>query len=175
MHHWLSMNATAFIVPEQSSVTGRQKLSIRPEGVEQHIQCSVVVSADKRRLFDALTLPEYRETWMCFPDDGQDGYTAASCIDNVFRVDRFVKGGLEFTISGAYRTCRRSKMSFTWRKSSATGIHMTAPETVVTIRLQGAFADTTVALDHVGVFSSAEYRWHSALWRRSFEKLRSLF
>jgi uncharacterized protein YndB with AHSA1/START domain len=133
------------------------------------------VSADKRRVFDALTLPEYREAWLSLPGRNSGRYTTATSNDNAYRLDHFVEGGLEFSIAGAYRVCRRSKMAFTWRKSSATSLHVSAAETLVTIRLQGAFADTTIALDHHGLFSPAEYRWHSEMWDLSLNKLRSLF
>lgn len=168
------MNATALFVPKQNPAAEPQG-AVRPEAVERRIQFEATVSADKRRLFDAITLPEYRESWLCFPDQHPGGYVAASWADNVYRLDYLVQGGTGFSIAGAYRACRRSKMVFTWRKSIATGLHLSLPETLVTIRLQGAFSNTTVSVDHAGVFSPAEYRWHSDMWRLSLEKLRSLF
>jgi uncharacterized protein YndB with AHSA1/START domain len=168
------MNATALLVPEQNSSRERHN-GVRPETIERHIVLSVTVGADKRRLFDALTLPEYREAWLSIPGSRSDCYSAASETRGVYRLDHFVEGGLEFSISGVYRVCRRSKMAFTWRKSSATSLHVSAPETLVTIRLQGAFSDTTVSLHHAGAFSPAEYRWHSEMWDLSLNKLRSLF
>jgi uncharacterized protein YndB with AHSA1/START domain len=168
------MNATALLVPKQNP-SGAPARAVRPEAVERSIQLNTTVGADKRRVFDALTLPEYREAWLRFPDGPSGGRTAATCADNFYRLDYFVDGGLEFSVAGAYRACRRSRMVFTWRKSSATNLHLSVPETLVTIRLQGAFSDTTVSVDHAGLFSSAEFRWHSDMWRLSLEKLRSLF
>lgn len=168
------MNATALLVPQQNPSRERQS-GVRQETVERHILLNVTVSADKRRLFDALTLPEYREAWLVVPDSNSACYTTASETAGAFRFDHFVEGGLEFSIAGVYRVCRRSKMAFTWRKSSATSLHVSAPETLVTIRLQGAFSDTTVCLDHSGPFSLSEYRWHAQMWDLSLQKLRALF
>jgi uncharacterized protein YndB with AHSA1/START domain len=166
------MNATALLVPQPSR---QRQHGVRPETVERHIVLNVTVSADKRRLFDALTLPEYREAWLVVPGSHSHCYTVVSETGGAFRLDHFAEGGLEFSIAGAYRVCRRSKMAFTWRKSNATSLHVSAPETLVTIRLQGAFSDTTVSLDHSGHFSPTEYRWHSEMWSLSLNKLRALF
>jgi uncharacterized protein YndB with AHSA1/START domain len=168
------MNATALIVPDRNSSPEVYK-GARTETAERSILCSVTVGADKRRVFDALTLSEYREAWWCVPGSHSDCYSAASATEDAYRLDHFVDGGLEFSIAGAYRVCRRSKIAFTWRRRSATSIHVSAPETLVTIRLQGAFADTAVALEHSGLFSPTEYRWHTEMWHLSLNKLRSLF
>src|SRR6202012_2876732 len=110
------MNATALLVPKQTPSAERTR-GFRSEAAERSILRNVTVAADKRRLFDALTLPEYREAWLVVPGNSSTRHTMASSTDDAYRLDHFVDGSLEFSIIGAYRVCRRAKMAFTWRKS----------------------------------------------------------
>jgi hypothetical protein len=58
-----------------------------------------------------------------------------------------------------------------WRKTS----NAFCAESVVDFRLRGNFGSSVVELRHTGLESAGECAWHEALWRRSLEKLASLF
>lgn len=168
------MIATALFDPETPSV------SIGGSGArefvrEQKIAMQVEVSADKRRIFEALTLPEYIEAWFSLPCGHSNCQTFAAQADKSFQLDHYVSGDLNLRITGSYRTCRRGKMAFTWRKTRLLNEQSSMSESLVLIRLRGAFARSTVHLSHTGLFSESEYRWHCDLWDRSLKKLQALF
>jgi hypothetical protein len=62
-------------------------------------------------------------------------------------------------------------MIFTWKKGPAPNAGLS----LVTIRLIGDFARTTLRLSHGGLLSKTEYHWHRAFWEGSMGRLQSLF
>jgi uncharacterized protein YndB with AHSA1/START domain len=136
-----------------------------------HIAMTESVNAERHRLFQALTLPEYIEAWMRVPGIRGDQQITVTCTQESYRISCSSSDALEVCIAGVYRVSRRSKMIFTWRKGTASN----APPSLVTIRLLGDFARTTMRLSHSGLASKAEYLWHRAFWESSMGRLRSLF
>lgn len=168
------MSATAYLTPD-TILPRTRKTKPRVRLSEQRIALQVNVAADRRRIFDALTLPEYIETWLSLPCAHTGCLTIASQADSSYRLDHYAEDGLDLSISGSYRVCRRGKMFFSWRKSRALDGSEFLPESAVQIRLYGDFARSTLCLSHTGYFSEGEYRWHSELWNRSLRKLQQLF
>ncbi len=113
-----AMSATT-LFPPQSSFRGTRETNPRPNVHERQIAMRTTLRADKRRIFDALTLPEYRETWLCLPCSHSNCRTTASQTGSHFRFDHYVAGALDLSITGCYQACRRSKMSFTWHRTEA--------------------------------------------------------
>jgi uncharacterized protein YndB with AHSA1/START domain len=168
------MNATAYLTPDTILPRAR-KTKTRVGFSEKCIALQVDITADRRRIFDALTLPEYIETWLSLPCAHTGCHTIASQADSSYRLDHYAAGGLDLSISGSYRVCRRGKMFFSWRKSRAFDGSESLPESAVQIRLYGDFARSTLCLSHTGYFSKGEYRWHTELWNRSLRNLQQLF
>ncbi len=135
-----------------------------------HIAMTVSVNAERHRLFQALTLPEYVETWLRIPGMRGDQQITATCTQESYRISCRADDP-EVCVTGSYRVSRRSKLVFTWKKGTA----QNASPSLVTIRLLGDFARTTLSLSHSGLTSKAEYLWHRALWESSMGRLRSLF
>jgi hypothetical protein len=159
MQFSLAMSATTSF-PQQSSFRRTHETNLRVNARESQIAMRATLKADKRRIFDALTLPEYMETWLCLPCSHSSCRTTASQTGSRFRFDHFVADALDLSITGCYQVCRRGKMSFTWQKS---------------IRLYGEFACSTLCLTHSGFLSPDEHRWHSDMWQLSLTKLQALF
>lgn len=166
------MSATAILTPQES--IGRS-LKVQVRARERRIALHADLAADRRRIFDALTVPEYIETWLSLPCTHVDCRTTASQENERYRLDHYAAGRLDLSIAGAYHVCRRGKMSFTWRKTGISDGQATTHESIVLIRLYGAFAKSTLCLVHTGFFSESEYRWHHELWNRSLAKLQTLF
>jgi uncharacterized protein YndB with AHSA1/START domain len=170
----LVMSATACLTPDNTLPQSRGTQA-QTRSRERRVALRVTVAADRRRIFDALTLPEYIETWLTIPCSDPEGRLVASQINGLFRFDHHSARGLDLCIGGAYRVCRRGKMSFTWCKWQPPEEPDCATDSLVIIRLYGAFAKSTLCLAHTGLFSENEYRWHGELWDRSLRKLQSLF
>ena len=135
-----------------------------------HVAMTVSVNADRHRLFQALTIPEYMEMWISVPNAIQGQQIAVTCTSESYRILACSGACLMACIGGFYRVCRRTKLVFTWKRVPAD----TYPS-LVTMRLRGDFARTTLRLSHSGLASKAEYLWHRAFWECSMERLRALF
>jgi uncharacterized protein YndB with AHSA1/START domain len=123
------------------------------------------IHADRQRLFQALTVPEFIEAWFCAPDAAKGTTEVATCFRS-FQISYRQHFGVRSRFLCAYRVLRRSKIQFTW---SSNGF----PESktsLVTLRLQGDFARTTLLLTHSGL-SRRDYAWHCMLWEKSMDKL----
>ena len=135
------------------------------------LSLEVSIRADARRLFHALTDPEYLEAWVCLPGHRPECSTAAVRNDRDYAIEHFCAARGSITISGSYRICRRRNVTFSWRVDG----DVCVPDTEVDIRLQGDFERTTLALRHSGFASSFDVAWHRALWDSSMARLVSLY
>ena len=111
------------------------------------------IHADVRRIFQALTAPEYREIWMCLPSQDVRSRVAASQTADRFVLDFYRADRLDARVTGSYRVCRWRKLEFTWQIDGA-------PESAasrVEIRLHGGFSHTRLELRHRGLNAEAEY------------------
>ena len=127
------------------------------------------VNADRSRLFQALTVPEYIDAWLVAPD-AVPGSTSVTMGPNCFVVSYRSRNGREERFVGSYKVLRRGKVQFTWRRDN---FHETSCS-LVKIRLLGNFERTTVHLTHVGL-DEVERRDYRALWEASLDKLARLF
>jgi len=126
------------------------------------------MNADRQRIFQAVTVPEYIETWLS-PPGALDGTTVFASEDSLSITYRGAENERS-RIFCQYRAVRRSKLLFTWRNVSTSD----GPASLVKVRLLGDFGRTTVHVTHVGL-SSLEREWHQDLWTASLQRLRNLF
>ncbi len=138
-------------------------------GGASQLAISVIMNADRYRLFQALTVPEYMEAWLCL---GGDARHQASVSRNAsgFRIDFRGPPGQEVSIAGTYLVYRRSKLVFTWQMGAGDGQH-----SVVLIRLHGEFSRTRLCLYHLGLRSQEDRQWHESMWESSLAALSFLF
>ena len=159
------------VLPQQRrlrpSVGGASRSSNHP----WNFTVTVCVNADRHRLFHALTVPEYMETWISLPGFESSHNIAVSRMPGSYRIDQYGTQGIESSVTGCDLFCRRSKMLFTWNRSQVEGV----PESLVLLRLCGDFARTSLCLSHSGLSSRKEYLWHQDFWEASLGRLRSLF
>lgn len=149
------------------SATGnRTDAPRRDKRAPLHISGSV--PAERKRVFYALTMPEYMEAWLAVPGVSP-GCICVRTRNGSFSI-RCIADGAPFTIGCNYRVCNRSKLFFDWK-------HDTNPPiatSLVTIRLMGEFERTDLELIHFGLDPSAQ-DWHRKLWQASFAQLSRLF
>lgn len=124
--------------------------------------------AERKRVFYALTMPEYMEAWLAVPG------VSPGCICVRARNGSFsicwVADGTPFTIGCNYRVCNRSKLLFDWKHDTNSSI----TASLITIRLMGEFERTDLELIHFGLDPSVQ-EWHRKLWQASFAQLSRLF
>lgn len=145
---------------------GMQRTDLCPD-----VTTSVSVRGDRQRLFQILTVDEYMEAWLTIPGSHTDSRLTVNTSPEQFRIDHFRSQQVDFRVTGTYRTCRRGKLEFTWRKESNHGSRIS----MVLIRLHGEFDRTKVTLTHTCLGSQADHLWHRDLWEASLLRLRTLF
>ena len=132
-------------------------------------QCSI--AADSRRLFNALTEPEYIESWISLPCAHLECRNKAYTSERHFAIEHFCSNGGTTSFRGTYLAFRRHKLLFSWQADEDNF----TPNSIVAIRLQGDFGRTTLSLTHTGFNHEEQLRWHHLLWLRSLERLTLLF
>lgn len=133
------------------------------------ISAMTSVNADRNRIYQALTVPEYIEAWLSIPC-AIAGRTGVIAGEDSFSISYCCTEHVQRRIFCSYQVRRRSKLVFTWQ-------HFTPAEataSMVKIRLLGDFGRTTVHVTHVGLTLSDE-QWHENLWASSLLKLNKLF
>jgi hypothetical protein len=161
---------TLFAQPEEvllSAEYGRPQ-RINPEA---SLSFSVSLNADRRRIFQVITISEYMETWLSVPGCQHDSPIYAVSDPTRFHVRYFDEKAGPSALFGYYQTYRTSKTNILWRRTGS----REPGASFVRIRLNGDFERTTLCLNHSGLNSKEERDWHSQLWAQSLQKLSSLF
>jgi len=135
------------------------------------VTVSVSVRTDRQRLYQIFTVAEYMEAWLAIPETRPDNRLCVMRDSDGFRIDHFRSRQIDFTITGSYRTCRRGKLQFTWRKDTPFSSSMSD----VLIRLQGDFERTKIVVRHSGLRSNDDRAWHHNFWENSMRRLCTLF
>ncbi|MGB8031998.1 MAG: hypothetical protein WCF30_20290 [Terracidiphilus sp.] len=131
---------------------------------------SIGVDACTRRIFQALTLPEYLEAWIEMPDQTADSFVVASQDANGYRLSHCFAGRTAVSIASSYLFCHLRKMRMLWRKTRGP----ICAESVVDFRLRGNFGSSILELRHTELDSAEEFFWYQRLWQGSLKKLASL-
>src|SRR4051812_33619013 len=142
-----------------------------PQGGFASFTLEVSIQADTRRLFHALTAPEYLETWMSLPGERPGCSTVAARNDDEYLIEHSCDGSPSVLISGRYLVCRRRNLVLSWRVDGDRNLS----ETKVDIRLRGEFERTKLVLTHSGFGSRHDSAWHRTLWTASLNRLAALF
>jgi uncharacterized protein YndB with AHSA1/START domain len=126
------------------------------------------IQAERRRVFCALTVPEYIESWLTIPGAVLGGVLLTH--NQSFSIFCLDGQDAHFTIRCSYKVCKRAKLVLDWKHDSIHSLH----PCLVKIRLMGEFERTNLELIHVGLDQSM-LEWHRELWETSLTRLSSLF
>ncbi len=131
---------------------------------------SIAVRADARRVYQALTLPEYLEAWIAMPDQRPGSSVAVFGEANGYRLIHS-SGGRVLTSIAAYFLARRLRaVRLYWRKARTP----VCAWGLVDLRLGDASGGCVLELRHSALSSAEEYAWHRALWQGSLSRLAAL-
>jgi uncharacterized protein YndB with AHSA1/START domain len=134
-----------------------------------NLECSV--AADTRRIFYALTVPEYIEAWICVPGYHPECRNVTSRNTHGFQIEHHCSTGTATKIRGTYCSFLKRKLSFSWQPAEGSS----AGESFVDIRLHGDFERSILRLRHFGLDSEEDFNWHSTFWSSSIARLCKLF
>ena len=136
---------------------------------QQQVEVFARIFADTRRVFYALTIAEYLEAWMCFPDCQEFDRIAVtqSARDFVIESQPSHLTAVGTRILGAHLIREPNQIVFTWAKQGEKSLM----ETTVCIHLDRSRGSTALSLSHMGFIDPRERIWHEEMWRVSFDKL----
>jgi uncharacterized protein YndB with AHSA1/START domain len=153
------------------------QLARSPRSPKWRIRLQCCVGAELRRVFHALTIPEFMETWLALP-----------CCDHPCKVrpSRFPHGfALDHSCIGSDRPARIAcyyssfgarHLSFSWTCEGDPALgHSFVEIRLAGHRLSGDLEQCTLWLAHSGLHSEAHGYWQQTLWSASFKRLRELF
>jgi uncharacterized protein YndB with AHSA1/START domain len=132
---------------------------------------SVSLRAETRRVFQALTLPEYLEMWIRIPCAGRLCSVTALQAGPNFALEHCCAGSPTGRITGRYLVCRRRKLLLSWLAHRG----FDGRETSLSMRLCGDFGSSTLTLCQSGFRDLQDKAWHLELWQASFAALARLF
>jgi len=127
------------------------------------------IPAERRRVFCALTLPEYMESWLAIPG-AAPGCLMVAADGKGFSIYCSDAESAHFTIRCSYGTCKDDELLFDWKHD----LIFSKRDCLVRIRLKGEFERTNLELIHLGLHKSM-LKWHRELWKNSLARLFSLF
>jgi uncharacterized protein YndB with AHSA1/START domain len=133
------------------------------------VECSL--AADTKRIFNALTVPEYIEAWICVPGSHSNCQNVTCRVSHGFQIEHHCNSGSTTRITGTYFSFLKRKLSFSWLPASEPG----SADSFVDIRLYGDFERSILRLRHRGFASEDEFHWHAAFWTASIARLSKLF
>jgi hypothetical protein len=134
------------------------------------IALSIAVDADARRIFQALTEPEYLEAWISLPNHAEDSRIVVSKRANGYCLDQVRAGCPIASFVGSFLFCHQRKMRLSWRKVAA--LEITA--STVDFRIRGNFASSVLELRHTDLSSAGEFLWYQQLWGISLARLATI-
>ena len=139
-------------------LTGRQ---------EKDVTLSLRIEADRSRVFYALSIPEYIETWFQLPAQDELRCVFHEPTEQTFGIDLYRAEELQARVHGSCSTMSSSQIRYSWRIKA--GARNT--DTVADIQLLSALRGCTLTLKHRGFRDAIESEWYGKVWRQSFETL----
>lgn len=135
------------------------------------ISAIVRVRAEIRRLFQAVVVPEYIETWLRVPEQQASWAVAPLQQSPGFSLDWCNATATQSRILAVYKTCRRRRLMICWKVEQ----NQVLKESTVILRLSGDFESSILSLFHTGFGTFDDFAWHRQFWSASLERLVRLF
>ncbi len=151
----------------QQAAEGLNPAVLPAPGSNWPIALSISVDADARRIFRALTEPEYLEAWISMPDQAEGSSIVASKRANGYGLDHWRAGRVVTSIVGSFLFCHQRKMRLSWRNLCRPNL----AGSLVDFRIRGNFGSSVLELRQTAFLSADDYLWHRTLWQRSLETL----
>jgi hypothetical protein len=125
------------------------------------------IEADTRRVLYALTMPEYLEAWLRFPDINRIECLPEQRSYDRFRIDLYSSTSREGCIHGSCLLSMPNRVTYLWERRDVAMRFKSIAE----IWLLAGDRHCTLRLRHSGLESAEEREWHLSMWRLSLEKL----
>jgi len=129
----------------------------------------VEIAAEWRKVFSAVSIPEYIETWMEFPDESGTDYWVHLGPDDMLCINR-TRTAAAVRIFRLRIQIKRKSLTFLWENIEPNSMHASKVEIVMT----GGPHRCCLRLRHSGLRNWDERQLYSRIWSRSLDKLQGL-
>jgi hypothetical protein len=131
------------------------------------VRSSAIFSAAPSRLLNALTIPEYIETWFTPPDADEISCSGNPEIGETLSIELRCGGQMVRNIFADYRNISAQDIHIRWYVRSRISMYVSQ----LRISLRNVRADTLLRIRHTGFANESEWNWHQELWGLSLAKM----
>src|ERR1700678_424566 len=140
-----------------------QNVPLKIDEANSDVRVFVAIRAERRRILNTLTAPEYMDVWLTMP-----GIERLECRPEQnsfggFRIDASGAGTPPMTIYGSCIRTRPDEISYLWEKARNGNVE----KSVVKMRLKSGPRRCSLHLVHAGLWTQQECQWYSIMWRGS--------
>jgi uncharacterized protein YndB with AHSA1/START domain len=154
--------------PHRESIFGGALVreSVQPFSV----RTSAAFSVAPARLFYALTIPEYVETWLTPPDADEVRCAGNPAAGEALSIELHHSRRVITSIFADYKSLTPQDIHIRWYVRSRTHSHVTQ----LRIAIRTVRADVVLRLRHSGFTNPSAWYWHQELWGMSLTKMQML-
>ena len=134
------------------------------------VRASAAFHVAPSRLFYALTIPEYIETWLTPPDSEEVRCTGNPASGEALSIELRHDRRIATSIFAAYKSISAQDFSIRWYVHSRSHTHVSH----LRISIRTVRADALLRIRHSGFTNSGEWHWHQELWGMSLAKMQML-
>jgi len=141
------------------------------ESVESlSVRTSATFNVAPSRLFNAVTIPEYIETWLTPPDVSEVWCTGNPAAGDALSIELQHNQRVAVSILAEYKNISAQDLNVRWYVRSRTSTHISH----LRIAIRTVRADAILRIRHSGFTNLSDWRWHQELWGLSLAKMQIL-
>jgi hypothetical protein len=134
------------------------------------VRASAAFSVAPSRLFYALTIPEYIETWLTPPDTDDVSCTGNPATGEALSIELRHDRRITTSIFAEYKTISAQDVNIRWYVRSRARSYVSH----LRIAIRTVRADALVRIHHSGFNHPNDWSWHQELWGLSLTKMQML-
>lgn len=134
------------------------------------VRTSAAFQVAPSRLFYALTIPEYIETWLTSPDSDEVRCTGNPASGEALSIELRYNRRTAASIFADYKSISAQDLSICWYVHSRSHTHVS--QLRISIRI--VRADALLRIRHSGFTNPGDWHWHQELWGMSLAKMQML-
>lgn len=131
------------------------------------VRSSAAFNVAPARLLNALTIPEYIETWLTAPDADEVRCSGNPAAGEPLSIELRQNRRVSASIFADYKNITAQDLNVRWYLRSRTQTSVTQ----LRIAIRIVRADAFLHVRHTGFINPAEWSWHQDLWGLSLTKM----
>lgn len=146
------------------------RMAMIPRQHVRDVVLSLKIEADRNRVLNALSIPEYIEAWLQTPNSEELHFVFNPVKQEAFHIDLYRAEALRKSIDSTCHVVSANRVIYTWKTTSPVG----TTETLVEMQLLCCSGGCILGLKHIGFKDTVESVWCWKMWQQSLERLSKL-